>query len=224
MKNKIFIGYRESNNHKFIELGNPSDSFTYFLNSFAYYLAPSEVNTGQGILRHPEQKQEYIKLNENTYKIFVVDSSKICLQPLKNSVEIHTAFEPLWRLPPLEIEGIDKDTFNLKDLMGKNKYTLVSVWATWCRPCMESMPQLDSLASYYKDKLQIVSLNYKEDYSNFSRFVTNPNTLYGKIAAKEHQKLNVHGMPYYALFNRKGELISYHYSVKDCNWITLKLK
>jgi thiol-disulfide isomerase/thioredoxin len=224
MKNKLFMSYYKSKSDQFMDVGNPVDSFTYFINSFAYYFAPSKVNTGLEIIRHPEKKQEYLKLNETTYKIFVVDSSKICLQPLKNSVEIATAFEPLFQLPSLEIEGIDKTSFNLQELGGKNKYTLVAVWATWCHPCMESLPRLDRLASDYKEKLQVVSLNYKEDYPHFSKWVTSPNTLYGKIGDKEYQKLNVHGMPYYALFNRNGELISYHLSIKDWNWITLKLK
>jgi thiol-disulfide isomerase/thioredoxin len=224
MQTKLFVSYHKAKNHQFIDLGNPVDSFTYSINSFAYYLAPSNVNNGLGILRSPEQKQEYLKLNETTYKIFVVDSSQICLQPLKKAVAIATAFEPLFRLPPLEIEGIDKTPFNLKELIGKNKYTLISVWATWCQPCMESLPQLDRLALDYKENLQVVSLNYKEAYPHFSKWVTSPNTLYGKIGDKEYQKLNVAGMPYYALFNRNGELISYHLSIKDANWITLKLK
>jgi thiol-disulfide isomerase/thioredoxin len=224
VQTKLFMSYRKSKNHQFIELGNPVDSFTYFINSFAYYFAPSNVNIGQEIIRSPEQKQEYLKLNETTYKIFVMDSSQICLQPLKNSGTIATAFEPLFKLPDLKIEGIDNALFNLNELIGKNKYTLVSVWATWCHPCMESLPQLDRLALDYKENLQVVSLNYKEAYPHFSKWVTSPNTLYGKIGDKEYQKLNVHGMPYYALFNRNGELISYHFSVKDSNWITLKLK
>jgi len=41
---------------------------------------------------------------------------------------------------------VDKDTFN------NNKLTVLNLWATWCGPCVEEMPDLQKVSESYKGK------------------------------------------------------------------------
>ena len=36
---------------------------------------------------------------------------------------------------------------------------IIECWATWCGPCVESLPHLNELAQEYKDKVQVLAIN-----------------------------------------------------------------
>jgi thiol-disulfide isomerase/thioredoxin len=219
-----FISTRENKGNKFILLGNSKDSFIYLINTLEYYSPKLTINIGGEIQQHPESKREYLKLKDKILKVLSVNKSSIILQKVKKSTEIYTAFEPLLQLPNLRFDGIKKENFNLVDFLKKDKFLLVAVWTSWCPPCIESMPVLDSIAGQFKNNLQVISLNCGDDNSDFEKYATSKNLLYGKIEKSEYKRLNGFGFPYYALFNSNGELISYHLSIKNYNWITSKIK
>ncbi len=48
---------------------------------------------------------------------------------------------------------VDKDTFK------NNKLTVLNLWATWCGPCVEEMPDLQKVSESYKEKeVQVLGL------------------------------------------------------------------
>ena len=60
------------------------------------------------------------------------------------------------------------DSIKLTQLIEENKKNvfIVNVWATWCVPCVEEMPDLIKLKDYYKNKnVKIigVSIDYPEE-------------------------------------------------------------
>ncbi|MFN3347845.1 DsbE family thiol:disulfide interchange protein [Pseudorhodoplanes sp.] len=77
---------------------------------------------------------------------------------------------PQTHLPPVAglvqdgkpIPGIDPADF-------KGNVTLVNVWASWCVPCHDEVPQLEQLS---KDKrIRLVGINYKDQPDNARRFI-----------------------------------------------------
>jgi peroxiredoxin len=63
-----------------------------------------------------------------------------------------------------EVKTIDAPDFTLKTLTGEDvtlsqyrgKVVLLDFWATWCGPCMQSIPELVRIQEKYKDKGLVV--------------------------------------------------------------------
>ena len=54
----------------------------------------------------------------------------------------------------------------------KGKLYVVEFWATWCGPCLKSIPHLTDLAKKYKDKVDFVGVSvWEEDQKNVEPFV-----------------------------------------------------
>lgn len=64
----------------------------------------------------------------------------------------------------IEHEGV---TYKLSDYVGKGKYVLVDFWASWCGPCMRTMPYLKELHKQYSDKgLEILGVAVWDEPAN----------------------------------------------------------
>ncbi|MGH2571352.1 MAG: TlpA disulfide reductase family protein [bacterium] len=60
--------------------------------------------------------------------------------------------------PDFTLEKLGGGTVKLSSLRGK--VVLIDFWATWCRPCIASIPHLNSLyATHHKDGLEILGVS-----------------------------------------------------------------
>lgn len=70
--------------------------------------------------------------------------------------------------PAAEAEGAAFGSFTATDLEGEKitqdifsarKLTLVNVWATWCSPCIQELPELEALSVKYRDSdFQVIGI------------------------------------------------------------------
>lgn len=51
-------------------------------------------------------------------------------------------------LPKIDLTTVDGDTFNSQNLAKDDKVTIISLWATWCVPCLK---ELDAISEIYPD-------------------------------------------------------------------------
>jgi thiol-disulfide isomerase/thioredoxin len=58
-----------------------------------------------------------------------------------------------WQLPAIEDEPIEK---NLKDLSGKP--VILHFWATWCGPCVQELPDLDTFAKKNENTAHVIAV------------------------------------------------------------------
>jgi thiol-disulfide isomerase/thioredoxin len=92
----------------------------------------------------------------------------------------------------------------------KGKVVLLNVWATWCAPCREEMPDLDKLqATLGSDKFQVVALAVdKSGIDGAKKFLADIKTErlqpFADPTAKEGLKLKVIGMPTTILIDAEG--------------------
>ena len=93
----------------------------------------------------------------------------------------------------------------------KGKLLLLNFWATWCAPCREEMPSLDSLQSNNKlSNLKIFPINIgQEDLDKSEIFFKELNIknldIYFDSTITLAKKFTLRGVPTTILFNKEGQ-------------------
>lgn len=59
--------------------------------------------------------------------------------------------------PDFELQTLDGKEFKLSDLRGKK--VILNFWATWCPPCREEMPAMQSYYDEHQDEVEVVAVN-----------------------------------------------------------------
>jgi thiol-disulfide isomerase/thioredoxin len=83
-------------------------------------------------------------------------------------------------VPPLRVKEWIKGT--PVQNFEKDKVYVVEFWATWCRPCMASLPRLSALGRKYKHKVTIVAIDvYEQKNTSIEKVKTVVNNMSHKM-------------------------------------------
>lgn len=121
----------------------------------------------------------------------------------------------------MAVIGSHAPDFTLTDLEGKKvslsdyrgKVIVIDFWATWCPPCKDSIPFLESLYQRYKERgIVVIGVSFDEDVELVKRFkerypMTYP-TLMGEGWIKNNYGLI--GIPEMFIIGRDGVLRYHH--------------
>ena len=123
-----------------------------------------------------------------------------------NNMAINETPKPI---SSLLFEDFSGNQIDLKDF--KEKLVLINFWATWCKPCRNEMPSLDSL---YEDKnfknLKIFTVNMEQPNKlktkNFFTVLNIKNLeIFFDSELNFVKKFKLRGVPTTVLINKKGE-------------------
>lgn len=96
----------------------------------------------------------------------------------------------------------------------KDKVVLVDFWATWCVPCVKSMPDLQKLQEKYAEKgLSVVGISLDEKGAEKVKpFLSKKKFTYTMLLDKDTahptwKAFGVHGIPALFLINKEGILV-----------------
>ncbi len=111
-----------------------------------------------------------------------------------------------------EIKDLDGNSFKVEDKKGK--VVLLNLWATWCGPCRQEMPELMDMQNKYRDQgFEIYGLNVDEesveDIKTFSdEMKLNYQLAYAntKIMSEFIKITRLSGIPQTILINRDGRM------------------
>jgi len=112
-------------------------------------------------------------------------------------------------LPAFSFDGPDGEGQSAADLKGK--VVLLNIWATWCVPCREEMPQLNALqAELGGPHFEVVAINIDKGGADKAKdFLEETGAkdlaLYADPSGKLFATLKVVGMPTTLLLNPQGE-------------------
>lgn len=110
-----------------------------------------------------------------------------------------------------KLASIDGSQQDLAQWRGKR--LVVNFWATWCPPCVDEMPELDSLHEELGQKAQFVGIGI-DSASNMTRFVQKvpvryPLLVAGNIGTELSRELgnSSGGLPFTVVIDEKGKVI-----------------
>ena len=105
----------------------------------------------------------------------------------------------------------DKNQKNVDLADYKGKLVILNFWATWCAPCREEMPSLDTLQSDDRiNNLKVFPINIGQENLSKSRIfykelgIQNLD-IYFDSSITLAKKFTLRGVPTTILFNKKGE-------------------
>lgn len=116
------------------------------------------------------------------------------------------------------VRAVDPET-TLSSLQGKVVY--VDFWASWCLPCLRSLPQINDLYEKYQDQgFEVLAVTIDAPVSDAHEFLDNLEApLNYRLLADETSDVmydyEVRGMPTSFLIDRKGNIQMIHEGYRE---------
>ncbi len=118
---------------------------------------------------------------------------------------------PTFTLPALEgvaANGRAIPGFSTADL-ATGEPTVVTVWASWCAPCVQEQPTLIDFKN--RNKVRLFGINYKDEPANANRFLARLGNPFDAIGADRSGRVaidwGVYGVPETYVVDGKGQIV-----------------
>ena len=118
-----------------------------------------------------------------------------------------------------KLEKLDGTTVSLESLRGK--VVFLNVWATWCEPCREEMPSMQTLYDSFKDNKDFVMLAVSQDTKGraaVAPYVAKNGYHFTILLDPENtigETYDVSGVPETFIIDRKGQIVAHHMGAFD---------
>jgi peroxiredoxin len=121
--------------------------------------------------------------------------------------------------PEFELPDLAGQTVRLADFRGR--VVVLNFWATWCVPCREEMPALETLARELGPRgLVVVAVNFKESRRDVEAFVREHDLRFPMLLDTEgriSERYQVFALPTTAVVDRRGMLVGTVLGIRD--WV-----
>ena len=108
------------------------------------------------------------------------------------------------KIPSINLEHFEDNTFYKEDVLKKSNYTLINFWASWCSPCRVEHPVLIQLSK--EKNLKLLGVNFKDKKKQADKFLNDFGDPYDFLTKDEQGKysvnLGVYGIPESILINK----------------------
>ena len=121
--------------------------------------------------------------------------------------------------PPFSATTADGKTVTLADLHGR--VVLLDFWATWCVPCRQLLPKLQTIAAQFgNEPFTLLSISWDEDADVWKQFTADNHMTWPQVLDSSHKVSDIYGvegLPHYFTIDADGALQSEVIGVGDDN-------
>ncbi len=116
-----------------------------------------------------------------------------------------------WQAPGFTLPDLQGKPHRLSDYQGQ--FVLLNFWATWCAPCREEMPSLESLKRHFRNQnltVLTISVDKTRHRSRVSRFVSRLGLKLPVLLDTNHvvsDLYQVSGIPVTVIINPEGQVV-----------------
>ena len=140
--------------------------------------------------------------------VFHPPANAIVVKAFEDPMELHLHELAGKPAPPLELTSAGGKKTSLKSLLGKP--VLLDFWATWCVPCVESLPSLEKLHRETTGAgLELISIDEDENSKTATAFWIKHNEPWPNFhdSGEIEKQFPMHGIPYFVLIDSSGTIV-----------------
>ena len=117
----------------------------------------------------------------------------------------------------VDVTTLDGSAAKLSDYIGKGEYVLVDFWASWCGPCRQAMPQLQSVVKKHKT-LKVIGIAVSDKVDDTRKAVGDLNISWPVLCDPEGLTAKTYGIsaiPAMILFSPDGKIADRDFNVVE---------
>jgi cytochrome c biogenesis protein CcmG, thiol:disulfide interchange protein DsbE len=138
---------------------------------------------------------------------FILFASVVGIQLMARGVTQPTSGQA----PDFALTTFEGDTFRLSDLRGK--VVVLNFWASWCGPCRDEAPTLQSLWERYREQgVIVVGVDYADTESGARKFIEEFGITYPNgpdMGTRIADEYNIQGVPETFVINQQGNVVQF---------------
>lgn len=134
-------------------------------------------------------------------------------------------------LPAVSVKDMNGQPVNFAEFVTKGQITIVSFWATWCKPCLIELNNVDNLYADWQEKYKVrliaVSVDDSRTSPKVKPYVMSKNWTYDILMDMNgdlKRALNVTNPPTTFLIDKEGKIVYTHTGYLEGDEVELEKK
>ncbi|MEL7148475.1 MAG: TlpA disulfide reductase family protein [Bacteroidota bacterium] len=119
--------------------------------------------------------------------------------------------------PNVDIRNLENGPVQSSDILNPEGFTVISFWATWCKPCIRELNNINDLYEEWTEEVNVkvvaVSIDDARSSSKVGVFVNSKNwpfDVYLDVNSDLKRALNINNIPHSIVVDKNGKIVREH--------------